>query len=482
MTAIELILAVLSLALAAACVWLAMRWSADRAATVRAAALAESSVEAVSRVTSERDDARRDLEVRSQQLASTMKELATRQAELVAERQARAEDENEHAELLRLERDHAKQQREEMEKRLTQAHTTLKENFKSLAGDALRESSAQLLNLADERFKAQSQAASADMEKRRVAVDQLVAPIAETLKKTDEKLAAMEKDRIAAHADLRREAQSIQQVGLELRAETGKLSKALSKPEVRGRYGEIQLRRVAELAGMKDHCDFAEQTSNIDRDGNMLRPDMEVRLPNGRTIAVDAKTNTMAYMEAVEATDEPSRQAALDRFARHVEQQIKALSDKKYWQNTSGDLDFVVMFVPGDQFIDAALARKPDLIDLAATRNVLLASPSTLIGLLRAVAVGWREEGLSKKASELIDLCKELHDRAATVYGHMSKVGKGLETAGKAYNDMVGSVETRFTTTLRRLEEAGVKSSKELEVIAPVTTTLRQLTIAPEHS
>lgn len=480
MSGAEIVLTFICILLAVACAGLAYLWSSGRTAVVRAAALAESVTAETGRLSAERDAARRDAAMRTEQLTSTMGELKAREAELIAERRAREDDRRAHDAVLERERQAAAQQREELEKRMAQAHEALAEKFKSLAVDALNVSSAQLVQLAGEQFKAHSTQASAELQKREAAVAQLVSPIAETLKKTDEKLAEIERVRIAAFAELRNEAQSIQQLGIALRDETGRLTKALSKPEVRGQYGEIQLRRVAELAGMREHCDFCEQSSVTNSEGRALRPDMEVRLPNGRSLAVDAKTNTRAYLEAIEASDEAQRQACLDRFARHVEEQIKALSDKKYWSNYEGELDFVVMFVPGDQFIDAALARKPELMDFAATRNVLLASPSTLIGLLRAVAVGWREQRMSQQANQLIELCRELHDRAGVVYENMAKVGKGIESAGKAYNQMVASVDGRFTVTLRKLEEAQVKSARDLEELPAVNTAIRRLAAAPE--
>jgi DNA recombination protein RmuC len=231
---------------------------------------------------------------------------------------------------------------------------------------------------------------------------------------------------------------------------------------VRGQYGEIQLKRVAELAGMTSYCDFTEQASMWDEDGTLMRPDMVVSLPNGRMIAVDAKTNTHAYIEAVNADRDDEREEHLDKFARHMSDQAKKLADKKYWSGFDGSPEFVVMFVPGDHFIDAALSRRPELLDYAAQHGVILASPSTLIGLLRAVAVGWREHKLTEDAQELFQLGRELHERAAVAFEHAGKLGESIKQSVERYNRLVGSIDSRLGPTLRRFEEAGAKSAKEL--------------------
>jgi len=258
-----------------------------------------------------------------------------------------------------------------------------------------------------------------------------------------------------------------------LRVETQKLSRALSRPEVRGRYGEIQLRRVAELAGVTSYCDFTEQTSTRDGEGNLLRPDMVVRLPNERVIAVDAKANIDAYVQAASSATAEEQEAHLVRFADHIEGQIRKLSEKRYWSQFDGAPEFVVMFVPGDQFLDAALARKPQLLETAAQQNVILASPSTLIGLLRAVAVGWREHKLAQDAVQLFELGKELHDRVAVALGHAGKLGSTLNSAVEQYNKFASSVESRLLPTIRKFEESDVKSAKAVESLTEVTVRTR---------
>lgn len=485
MSAIEVVLALVALSLAAGLAWAVVNLGRARAAAAATdAGLAAARAERdgarteLTRVQQELDAARREGNLRAEQLSATIRELATRDAELRAERIAREEDENVHQDMLRRERQAASEHREDLERRLGQAHAQLEEKFKALATDALRRSADDLLKLADERFTKQQASHASEMQKGKLAVEQLVKPIEETLKRTDEKLAEIEKSRLSQHATLAEQLSAATRASELLRTEAGKLTRALSKPEVRGRYGEIQLRRVAELAGMASYCDFAEQSTLFDADGNIQRPDVEVKLPNGRVIAVDAKTNTQAYMDAVEATTPEAQGAALDRFAKHVVDQAQALGGKKYWANYDASPEFVVMFVPGDQFVDAALSRRPDLLDLAAQRGVILASPSTLIGLLRAVAVGWREKKVQDQARELFELGKELHERVSNFYAHARRVGKNLDQAVGSFNDMVGSFESRVTPTLRKFEDAGVRSAKELEPPAEVVTRVR--TLLPE--
>lgn len=227
---------------------------------------------------------------------------------------------------------------------------------------------------------------------------------------------------------------------------------------------------------MTSYCDFNEQFSQRDDEGNLLRPDMVVTLPNERVIVVDAKANINAYIDAVNAPTDEIREEQLQRFARHTFEQVKKLSDKKYWSLFDGkSAEFVVMFVPGDHFIDAALSRRPDLLDVAAQQGVILASPSTLIGLLRAVAVGWREHALTEQAAELFELGKELHDRAATAFEHAGKLGDSIRQAVERYNRLVGSIDSRMMPTLKKFEDAGAKSGKSLDTPKRVEGTPREL-------
>lgn len=340
----------------------------------------------------------------------------------------------------------------------------MKEAFESIGSKTMRANQEVLAKIISDRLGAADEKSKAEHEQRRAAVEAMVKPIGETLAKTTERLTQLD-ERVKASGE------SADQ----LKEQTARLARALSRPEIRGQYGEIQLRRVAELAGMTSYCDFTEQVSSRDDDGRLQRPDMVVTLPNSRVIAVDAKTNIAAYLEAVNAADDQEREAHLDRFARHVGEQAKKLADKKYWSAFEGSPEFVVMFVPGDHFIDAALSRRPDLLDRAAQDGVILASPSTLIGLLRAVAVGWREHRLAEEAQELLSLGKELHDRAAVAFDHASKLGDAIRQSVERYNRLVGSIDSRLVPTLKRFEEAGAGSGKELAEAKPVVVEPRAL-------
>lgn len=453
----ELILGILAGLFAAAAVWLALgrgRLQADAAA---ARAERDAAIGERDRIRSEHEaqaSVLRDLHSHCNTLET---QLATLNANYEAQTTAHA------AELQSAHELHAERVRalEARERQLKQDFVTrdaeIKEHFKALAADALKGSNDAFLTLAKQTFEQHQQTATAELDKRKTAVDELVRPLRETLTKTEERLLGLAETSGA------------------LKSETARLVHALSKPDVRGRYGEIQLRRVLEVAGMREYCDYQEQASTVDDSGRPLRPDMIVKLPNDRVIVVDAKTNTLAYVEAVHATTPEEREACLERFASHVAEQVAALSKKSYWSEFNGSPDFVVMFIPGDQFLDAALARRTDLIEKAAAQNIILASPSTLIGLLRAVAVGWREKGLEDQARELFELGKQLHDRAATAFGHVASVGQAIDQAGKRYNVMVGSIESRLLPTLRRFEDSGARSAKTLPALPQVDVQLKGL-------
>jgi DNA recombination protein RmuC len=348
---------------------------------------------------------------------------------------------------------------------------TIRQAFGKLAADALKSSSEQFLSLAQQKLAHASAEAASDMDKRREAVERLIKPIADTLHKTDEKLAAMEKERTTAYASLGEQVRAMQSEGAALRSETARLVKALREPHVRGRYGEIQLKRVAELAGMRSYCDFIEQDSAVGDDGRIKRPDMIVKLPNGRELVVDAKANLKPFLDAHEAPTPEEAEAHLERFAAGIAEQARRLSRKGYYAEYQGSAEITVMFVPGDQFVDAALSKRPDLLDFAAAHNVILASPSSLIALLRAVAVGFREARLAEEARELQELGKQFHERARVALEYVAKLGGALESAIRNYNSFVGSYESRLEPVLRKFEETGVKGAKELPIIEQVELT-----------
>jgi DNA recombination protein RmuC len=354
----------------------------------------------------------------------------------------------------------------ELRSRLAELNTRFRDEFEALAGRTLRTANEEFLKRAEAMVNAERQKAAAEIELKKAAVDQLIRPISETLEKTGQKLAELDKARIESASMLGEHLRAVADGNSQLREETSKLVRALREPHVRGRYGEVQLRRVAELAGMQAYCDFSEQNQTVDADGNALRPDMVVRLPSERVIVVDAKTNIQAYLDALQASDTAEAETHLERFAKHVADQAAALSRKKYWAQYSGSPEFVVMFIPGDQFIDAALSRQPELLENAARQHVLLAGPATLIGLLRAVAVGYREQTLAVAATELRELGLEFHKRAATAYEHIEKMGGAIESVVQHYNRFVASYQGRLEPVLRRFEDAGARSGKDLPEVA----------------
>lgn len=364
---------------------------------------------------------------------------------------------------------------EDFKRQEGERQTQLKAAFGAMAAEVARSNSQEFLKLAGERLSAAQQQGQAELEKRALAVEQMVRPIAETLKRTDEKLAAIEQQRASGEATMKAQMEALSRTNVELRGETGKLVKALREPQVRGRYGEIQLKRVAELAGMRSYCDFAEQSQTIGDDGRPKRPDMIIRLPNGRELVVDAKANLKPYIDAMEAATPDEADALLKRFADGVADQAQKLSRKGYYAEYDRSPEFVVMFVPGDQFVDAALAKRPDLLEFAASNNVILASPSSLIAMLRAVAVGFREANLAAEAEELFKLGRTLHERAAMAMEHVASLGRALDQATRHFNGFLGSYETRLLPTLQRFEAAGVKGAKELPELPQITVKAREL-------
>jgi DNA recombination protein RmuC len=376
-----------------------------------------------------------------------------------------------HAEQLRSIEQRERDFRTHVEKR----DQDMEAKFRSLATQTLNSSNEELLKLARQMFTAVQQQGVAEIDKRASAVDALVKPIGETLQKTRDRLDSMEKTWASDRGALSEQLKAVGLTSEALRSETGKLVKALREPHVRGRYGEIQLKRVAELSGMAAYCDFATQDSARDSEGNLLRPDMIVNMPSGRTIVVDAKTNIQAYLDAQHATTPEETDAHLDRFARHVAEQAAALSRKKYPAQFEGSPDFTVMFLPHDAFLDAALARRPDLIEYAWNNTIIFATPSSLIALLRAVYVGYQEQRLAQEAKALFALGKELHQRAAIAFSHVQEVGDAIVKASDKYNAFARSYATRLQPTLQKFEDAGVKSDKDLPEISTLAIEPKRL-------
>jgi DNA recombination protein RmuC len=304
------------------------------------------------------------------------------------------------------------------------------------------------------------------------AVARAVAPLHETLQRYEQRVTELERERVDAYAELREQVRSMGAVSSELRTETKQLVAALRAPQVRGRWGEHQLRRIVEAAGLLEHCDFAEQvTATTDDQG--VRPDLVVRLHGGRTVVVDAKAPFEAYLSAMEARDERSRDSHLDQHALHLRRHVDQLSAKAYWTAFDSTPDFVVLFVPADPFLDAALQRDPGLMEHAFRRDVVLATPATLIALLRTVAYSWRQEALARNAVAVHGLARELYGRLATLGDHVGKLGGSLAGAVTAYNKAVGSLESRVLVSARKLAEMGV-SDHELAVPPQIEVAPRQ--------
>jgi DNA recombination protein RmuC len=323
------------------------------------------------------------------------------------------------------------------------------------------------------------QAAKGDLEARQKAVDALVQPIRESLQQVDGKLGEMEKTRESAYSALNEQLRGLVETHLPmLRSETSNLVKALRQPTVRGRWGEIQLKRVVEMAGMVDHCDFFEQQSSTTEDGR-LRPDLIVKLPGGKQIIIDAKAPVAAYLEAAEATDDAARQVHLARHAQQVRTHMTALGRKAYWDTFSPSPEFVIMFLPGEMFFSAALQEDPALIEFGVNEKVVPATPTTLIALLRAVAYGWRQEALALNAEEVAQLGKQLYERIATLAGHWSDVGQRLGKAVDAYNKSAVTLESRVLVSARRFAELKAAPEEEIEVAQQIEATPRALQ-APE--
>ncbi len=357
---------------------------------------------------------------------------------------------------------------------LEEAGNRFKDAFDALAAQALKTNNESFLELAKSALGRFQSEAQKDLESRQKAVETLVQPIHESLSKVDQQIQQMEIARSEAYGGLSAQVKSLISTQERLQSETGNLVKALSAPNVRGRWGEIQLRRVVELAGMVSYCDFQEQATVSTQDGK-LRPDMIVRLPGGKNIVVDSKAPLQAYLESLESTDDERRRAALSLHARQLRKHMDSLSSKAYTEQFQPSPEFVVMFLPGETFFSAALEQDPGLIEEGVMKSVIPASPTTLIALLRAVAYGWNQEKLAANAQAISDQGRELYERLRNFAGHLSAVGSGLDRAVDSYNRAVGSLESRVMVSARKLRELGAVTGDEIEDPEPVDKVSRNL-------
>jgi DNA recombination protein RmuC len=363
----------------------------------------------------------------------------------------------------------------ERETALALAQERLKSAFDTIATQSLKSNSELFLGLARESLGQHQLAAGAALEAREKAIETLIKPIREALDKTAEQIAAIEKERGSAFAALRQQIASTNEAQLALQRETRNLVNALRRPEVRGQWGEITLRRLVELAGMTEHCDFTEQV-HVSGESGVLRPDLVVHMPDERDLVVDVKTPLDAYLEAVDAQSDEARALALKRHAQIVGERVRALASKAYWAQFPRSPDFVVLFIPGDQFLTAALNEQPALLEDAFRQGIMLATPSSFVALLKVVAYGWRQLALAKNAEEIRDLGEDLYKRAAVFAGHMAKLGRSLGTSVEAFNSAVGSLERQLLPGARKFGELGISADRQIEVVEPVERLVRPVT------
>ena len=349
----------------------------------------------------------------------------------------------------------------------------LKAQFDSIAGSSLRTNSELFLQLAREHLTQHQQYAVSALGEREKAIESMLAPIREALGKTEQQILRIEKERAESFGSLKSSLESVALGQQALQKETRTLVNALRRPEVRGQWGEMTLRRLAELAGMVEHCDFKEQVHVRAEDGN-LRPDMIVHMPDGRDLVVDVKTPLDAYLEAVDAATDEQRAIAMKRHANAIAERVKQLGAKSYWAQFERSPDFVILFIPGDQFLSAAMAEQPNLLEDAIRQDVIIATPSSFVALLKAVAYGWRQMALAQNAETIRTLAEDLYKRLAVFTTHLGKLGRNLGSSVDHFNAAIGSLERQVLPGARKFTELGVRPDRELETLEPIDKLARE--------
>jgi DNA recombination protein RmuC len=375
---------------------------------------------------------------------------------------------------LEMERSAQSDKLASLEKAQELARSQLTEAFGNLSSQALKHNNEEFLKLAQENLKQFQIKAQGDLSQKEQAIENLIKPIKDALEKTEKQIRVMEHERKEAYGALTHHLETMTLTQQALQGETRNLVNALRRPEVRGQWGEMTLKRLAELAGMVEHCDFYEQEHTQTEDGAM-RPDMIVRMPGGREIVVDVKTPLDAYLSAVEASDEKEREAHLVRHSKNVRKRVQELATKAYWNQFKNSPDFVVLFIPGDQFLSAALDIDHALLEDAMQQKVILATPTSFVALLRAVAYGWRQESLAENAEHIRQVGEELYGRLATFADHLGKTGKSLNSSVQHFNKAVASFDTRILPSARKFTEMGIATKKTVEGIDQIETAPRSL-------